>query len=220
MQLWNRTLLTVLVCSLSAAAAASCYHVGGPGTGVQDGGSDADTDVDGDTDSDTDSDTDTDADADTDTFTCDELPAYCCAPDCPCADGDNICLPTHWSGEDGAGECQIPAGEGECWTTADCELGDFCAGAFVCGCYTDCSWEGTGVCAPSATGCCNGDEDCDDDYFCLPFEDVDPSTCHGILEFPACWSDEECGGGACIGAEPCPCDAYCVGQPGHCDNWG
>jgi hypothetical protein len=211
--------LAVLVCSLAAAAALGCYHVGDSGVAGPDSGTDADSDADSDADTDADSDADSDSDVDTDTFTCDELPVYCCAPSCPCLANGTACMPTHFSGEDGKGECVIPAGEGECWITAECELGDFCAGAFVCGCDMDCSWEGTGVCATSAANCCDGDEDCADDYFCMELDDG-PATCHGALQFPACWTDEECGSGACVGAEPCPCDAYCVGQPGHCDNWG
>lgn len=218
MQLWNRTLPTVLVCSLAALVTVSCYHTGDPGTGATDADTDSDTDVDGDTDTDVDADTDADTDVDTDTFTCDELPSYCCALECPCESEGTVCMPTNWSGDDGKGECVVPADEGECWITEECELGDFCAGAFVCGCDMDCSWEGTGVCATSAMGCCDDESDCDDHYFCMELDDG-PKTCHGALQFPACWTDDDCGGGSCVGAEPCPCDAYCIGQPGHCNNW-
>ena len=48
----------------------------------------------------------------------------------------------------------------------------------------------------------------------------DGDTCHGQLEFPACWTDEDCDGGNCIDPWPCSCNAYCVGEPGTCDNWG
>lgn len=180
---------------------------------------DADTDTDSDTDTDTDTDIDTDTDTDTDAIDCDELPDHCCAPNCPCDDDADVCVPTHWSGEDGTGVCQLPAEPGECWTSQECETGEFCAGVFVCGCEMLCEWEGPGICAQAATGCCGGDIDCAENYFCMDMDPDPDDTCHGVLEFPACWTDTDCTGGTCIDAWPCSCNAYCIGEPGLCDNW-
>jgi len=208
-----------LFVALALALAIGCHRAAATGTGDPDGGSDADTDSD--TDSDADADADSDSDADTDTVDCDELPQYCCAPGCPCQDDGGECVPTHWSGEagmeHGIGVCQVPAEPGECWTAAECAPYEFCAGVFVCGCFMDCEWEGTGTCATATAGCCDGDGDCGDSYFCMDLPTMD--TCHGRLEFPSCWTDEDCGSGTCTGASPCPCDANCIGEPGWCDNW-
>jgi len=212
-------LLFAIACLLAASLTAfSCHKVSDQGTGAPDADTDSDTDADSDVDSDTDVDTDADTDSDTDPIECDELPSYCCAPHCPCEDDAYVCVPTSWSGEDGAGVCHMPAPEGECWTTDECETGEFCAGAFVCGCWMDCDWEGTGTCAPSAAGCCDTNDDCNENYFCMEL-DEGTDTCHGALQFPACWTDDDCDGGNCIDAWPCPCDAYCIGEPGRCDNW-
>jgi hypothetical protein len=197
---------------MALASSGGCYHLDATGAGATDADSDADTDVDADSDSDSDS----------DTIDCVELPAYCCASGCPCQDDGGECVPTHWSGEEGdelgVGVCQLSAQPGECWTAADCAAYEFCAGVFVCGCFMDCEWEGPGTCAPAATGCCGGDDDCGDGYLCMDLPTAD--TCHGRLEFPSCWTDADCGDGSCVGAQPCPCDANCVGEPGWCDNWG
>jgi hypothetical protein len=206
---------TVAYCLLTfaLATATGCWISQDLGPLHQDGGSDSDSDGDSDGDTDADSDSDTD----TGTFTCEELPAYCCSPDCPCEDDAYVCVPTHWSGEDGAGVCHISAPAGECWTTAECGDHEFCAGAFVCGCWMDCEWEGTGVCSPVTMGCCESQEDCDTNYFCMELSAS--STCHGQLEFPACWEDDDCGTGSCVDPQICSCLENCLSVPGHCDNW-
>jgi hypothetical protein len=202
------------------ALAAGCQKAADIGTGDTDADIDADTDsdTDADSDADTDGDADADTDADTDSIDCDALPQYCCAPGCPCDGTDVTCAPGHDGAQTGLGTCQPPAGQGECWTAADCEIGEFCAGVFVCGCEELCEWEGPGTCASAAAGCCGGDGDCGDGYFCMDLATAD--TCHGRLGFPSCWTDGDCGSGSCVGASPCPCDAYCIGEPGWCDNWG
>jgi hypothetical protein len=205
------------------AALLGCHHVGESGNDALDAGSDSDADGDSDTDSDMDSDadgdSDTDSDSDTDTgpIDCDQLPEYCCSTECPCEDDAYVCTPANNSWQSGLGACLISAASDECWTVLDCEMGEFCAGAFVCGCDELCEWEGTGSCSISATGCCDNDDDCENDYFCMEAEGV--KTCHGVLQFPACWSDDDCGGGHCVDPMPCPCNAFCIGEPGLCDNW-
>jgi hypothetical protein len=187
---------------LALVALPACDHVG---AGPADGGA-------ADVDTDTDSDTDTDADPDP----CADVQPYCCDSQCPCPDAGDRCVLTAGSaGWDEYGVCKPYASGGECWITHDCADGEFCAGGYVCPCETDCSWEGTGVCAPLSGACCEGSTtSCPDDYFCLALDGTD--TCHGILVQPLCWTDDDCNGGFCEGAALCACDVDCVSEPGQC----
>jgi len=196
--------------------AAGCWHVGERGGGAGDGGGgdgDTDSDTDVDTDADGDSDTDADGDGDTD-LPCEEVPTWCCSSNCQCQDEGALCVPGDPGFEPWLGSCHMPADPGECWHPSECEVGEFCAAPMACDCNMDCDWEGPGECLPSTAGCCESDAMCPDDYVCLATESV--PTCHGVLTYPECWTDDQCPDGECVGAELCPCDAFCIGETGLC----
>jgi hypothetical protein len=194
---------------LALAAFPACDHVD---PGSADGGA-----TDADTDGDTDTDVDTDVDTDSDTESCAEVQPNCCTAECPCPDAEDRCVYTFdGAAMDTYGVCKPETSGGECWITDDCADGEFCAGVSVCPCDMDCDWEGPGICSPVSGACCtDAPMDCPDDYFCLALEGTD--TCHGVLTYPQCWTDEECFGAApCADEVLCACDVDCVSVPGTC----
>jgi len=200
----------LLATALPLLAAAACHHVGP--LPDADGGGDADGDADGDSDGDSDGDTD----ADTDPISCDEVPSYCCTEECPCADGGQRCVITYSGGvEDDRGVCKPEYDGEECWSWSDCGDGQLCIGYFACPCDMDCSWEGPGVCGPASGACCEDSTvACADGYTCLVMDGTD--TCHGIIDYPQCWTDDDCWGGTCEGELLCPCDVDCMSVAGLC----
>jgi len=189
---------------------------------------DADSDTDGDTDSDTDTDTDTDVDADTDsdtgtdtgtdTVVCDELPFACCSAGCPCENDSYHCV--FPQGPEEVGVCKPEAGVGMCWEQPECDESEYCKFPFVCPCDWDCTEpDMLGQCLETSSACCDnvGPAICSVHYFCMELGDHD--TCHVMVDFPHCWTDEDCGESAtCDGAMICNCDEDCLSQVGLCSN--
>ena len=216
----NTKIGVILAVCAGVLFAVGCWKesTSGGGGGADGGGDgDADGDVDTDADSDTDSDADGDSDGDTDGDTdvpCEEVPTWCCANDCPCQDEGALCVPGDPVHEPWLGSCHYPADDGECWLPSDCEIDEFCWNGYACPCNLDCDWEGPGECRPSTAGCCDADDGCPEGYVCLETDSV--PTCHGQVGYLECWTDDDCPDGECQGASLCPCDAYCIGEPGVC----
>ncbi|MCP4676167.1 MAG: hypothetical protein GY854_11800 [Deltaproteobacteria bacterium] len=101
-----------------------------------DGDADSDVDSDADTDSDSDADSDTDTDADGDADDCSMLGANCCNAKCLCENASFRCVYT--DGNAHPGVCKQRPGEGSCWSNADCDEGEKCFDASVCGCGMNC----------------------------------------------------------------------------------
>jgi hypothetical protein len=113
------------------------------------------------------------------------------------------------------GVCKPIPNDGSCWDQDDCPYGA-CQGASVCPCEWDCIVEDTpGWCAlPPEPYCCQTDFDCGDFMYVPCVANVCKQPVPG-----ACWKDEECGAGTkCVGANVCPCGAYCAiaDTPGKC----
>ena len=189
------------------AAASACRSVGAPGTS---GGGDADTDTD----------IDTDTDSTTGEVDCGEIPDPCCAEGCPCDGVDEDCIfpDPSWDVDEDLGVCKGDPPPGECWSEDDCGAGTYCAGDVVCPCDLDCYYEGTGICIGISAGCCDNASDvpCDEDQICVEMGEL-TDTCHPVLDYPLCWTDEDCQNGPCVEEILCPCDDDdCESVPGLC----
>jgi len=86
-------------------------------------------------------------------------PAGCCVTDADCndpVDGSIMVCAGHGLGEPAwAGVCVLPAGEaGRCRTDGECQDGQVCYGAMLCGCGVDCDMEETpGICVTPGAAC-------------------------------------------------------------------
>ena len=169
------------------------------------------------TDTETGPDSDTDTDSDTD---CSDLPEHCCSADCPCVDDYMQCVPGTLDDDGPAGVCKEYILDA-CWTNADCWDGVACIGAFVCPCYWDCSEEDNpGWCSTGSASCCQDSNECLSGEVCLPMPVEFTDTCHAILDWPYCWTDDDCDGAAvCDGAMLCSCEVDCLSQPGTCSDY-
>ena len=144
--------------------------------------------------------------------TCQPVGGGCCTADADCG-RDQICAP--------GGACERTPVFGECWTDDDCSFSQTCSGVVFCPCAAGCLVPSApGRCAPLPSGCCYGDDGCDDGFVCraylpevggLPGRCVpDPSgpACPG--DFACCWNDADCGdGGTCENEYVCGCIDLC-----------
>jgi hypothetical protein len=70
-----------------------------------------------------------------------------------------------------------------------------------------------GTCVPANLGCCRDDADCPDGGRC------DAGACRMRPDDPnRCWSNRDCLGSVCMGADMCACGQTCTGieTPGTC----
>lgn len=183
--------------------------------------SDSDSDSDSDTDTGPDSDTDSDSDSDTDTGPpCEDLPGYCCSAACPCDDDWMQCVPGT-DDEGPVGVCKEYILDA-CWTNDDCWDGTACIGVFVCPCYWDCAVEDSpGWCTTGSGSCCDDPGDCLNGEICLPMPLEFQDTCHAVLDWPYCWTDDDCpvDDAVCENAMLCSCMQDCMSQPGTCSDY-
>jgi len=184
---------------------------------------DSDGDADGDADGDTDGDADAEADAETDADEdlCGAIHTGCCSGTCHCTEGD--CVQRNGIGPPGV--CKTPDLGGGCWQDSDCGFAEVCQGANVCPCGASCYVaDSPGTCVPSERCAgsggppyCIGDA-CPEGYFCMELGADD--TCHAVVTFPSCWTDDDCDGGLCSGADICNCGVFCLSTPGICSFLG
>jgi len=126
----------------------------------------------------------------------------CCTADAECA--PNLCL---------NGRC-LPRIDERCWNDDQCEKGELCSGASVCGCGLNCGGaDRVGTCVPGDLDCCLSDEACDATEACVA------GVCKERTP-NGCWRDQDCTmpGAACNGPTVCPCGTSCLvgDQPGQC----
>ena len=88
------------------------------------------------------------------------IPPGCCLTDNDCNDPETaaifVCAGKGLGEPEWAGVCVPPATEaGRCWANSECDNGQLCIGASLCGCGMDCDmdmWNGPGICIdPDAT---------------------------------------------------------------------
>jgi len=193
-----------VVALAALAATTGCRNVGKGGAG----GGDADTD------------TDTDTDSSTGEVDCEEIPDYCCAEGCPCGEVEEDCIfpDASWDVDEDIGVCKGEPPSGECWSDDDCGAGTYCAGESVCPCSMECYAEWTGICIGISAGCCDNQADvpCEEDQICIEMGEL-TDTCHPALDYPLCWTDDDCQNGPCVEETLCPCDDDdCESVPGLC----
>jgi hypothetical protein len=127
----------------------------------------------------------------------------CCQDDSQC--GSLICVNTI---------CKQRAPDG-CWRDDNCGPDQICSGATVCPCAADCQYaDSPGSCVPANLGCCRDDTNCPGGGHCVS------GVCKPALEGGSCWSDHDCLGALCLGAQVCPCGVDCLAPDteGYC-NW-
>ncbi len=142
----------------------------------------------------------------------------CCKDQSGCQYKDDLCI----TDASGSGVCKNTKGlqAGQCWNDSQCG-GGVCEGEIVCPCGAACKVpDSPGKCTkpPVNTGCCKVDTDCKSGLC------VGGATGYGVCKDPStlgkgqCWTDAQCGGKVCKGAQACPCNAKCFvpDSPGSC----
>jgi hypothetical protein len=137
--------------------------------------------------------------------------AQCCTGDNTCGGKGETCVKTS-----GGGVCKssLELGKNQCWSDSQCG-GAVCIDAVICPCGSVCKApDSPGYCSAGGTGCCKQDGDCKTGV-CAGTMCKDP----GELQAGQCWTDAQCGGAPCKGANVCPCGAQCFAadKPGTCE---
>lgn len=146
--------------------------------------------------------------------TCSSAPPGCCGSDVDCAKG-SVCI-----ADKKVCKSQAELQPGQCWSGADCGGGEACTGAQVCPCGAACfAPDKPGKCEEIKPGCCGAaGGTCATGFTCVEGPDV----CVKDFSAPAgqCWSNTDCPGGTCKGANICPCGAQCLvaDKPGTCES--
>lgn len=143
-------------------------------------------------------------------------PGICSAPS-PCNCNGNTCAAGQLCLPD-ANVCTDPLKPGQCFADKDCPNGLACQNAFVCPCNAKCAKPTTpGTCGGAGPICTCEGKACGAGQLCV----ADKKVCVDTGNLPAgqCWTDAQCPGGKCEGANICPCGAACFAadKPGTCD---
>ncbi|MBT9556580.1 MAG: hypothetical protein IV100_11160 [Myxococcales bacterium] len=163
----------------------------------------------------------------------------CADPDGVCCTSDSDCEPGAWCtavplqkewAPDGAtlGQCVSPPKDiGSCFRNEHCGPDQVCNGfgGLPCGMLAVTDFGSPtyypGYCNVADGFCCSEETDCPDGYHCAggdPLKPKDEGVCKPILNDGTCWTDFDCNGGPCVGAQLCGC-AFCGEQfdmPGTC----
>ncbi|MBM4372937.1 MAG: hypothetical protein FJ098_14885, partial [Deltaproteobacteria bacterium] len=149
-----------------------------------------------------------------------DVPGLCTAPPTGCCTQDPDCQDLKTCVFTGGfpGVCKSAPLEGQCWSAADCAVGE-CVGPQVCPCDADCDAEDEpGWCTSEYPGCCQVDGDCVGGSSCVVAGDA-MGVCRPDPGAGACWEDGDCPGGYCAGADLCPCGIDCPqASPGLCSD--
>ena len=143
------------------------------------------------------------------------LPPDCCWTDADCWDSA-VCVDNKVPGQ--PGYCDIAPGPGECYYDDECDNGEVCLGAGICGCGLDCMWSGPGKCGPPVPPpCCQADEHCPGDDICVGGDMGAGGICFPPPTPGVCFGEEHCPDSYfCFGETVCSCDMNCISEPGAC----
>ncbi|MEZ4226075.1 MAG: hypothetical protein R3B13_34330 [Polyangiaceae bacterium] len=110
------------------------------------------------------------------------------------------------------GACRQVPPVGYCWADSDCSAGNKCKGGFVGSCGSS-ELDVLGKCTSGGNGCCKSDSDCtqsaDTPRMCRL------GLCVAVPSPGQCWSNADCGGGACEDDCTCICGGDCFCGPIH-----